>query len=107
MTDQEKAVDLYEKILEKVEDVRKDVRGNFLKMLGIMLVAVGLMMTGGGVTLKSMLDRTEVNSKEIVKLRIEQGVDEERDINIKDKQKTVIVGLIEACGNKKYICEKP
>jgi cell division protein FtsX len=105
MTDQEKAVDLYEKILEKIEDVRKDVRANFIKMLSIMLSACALILTGGGVSLTAMLNRTVANSEEIVKIRIEQGIDNERDKNIENAQKVEIVGLIKACGEKTYICK--
>jgi cell division protein FtsX len=105
MTDQEKAVDLYEKILEKIEDVRKDVRANFIKMLSIMLAACALILTGGGVSLTAMLNRTVANSEEIVKIRIEQGIDNERDKNIENAQKVEIVGLIKACGKKTYICQ--
>lgn len=88
MTEQE--ISYQERILEKIEgirkdvrenmeDVRKDVRGNFLKMLTIMLGAFALVFTGGGLAINTMLARSEANHKDIVELKIDQGKDKERD----------------------------
>lgn len=102
----EQPMEIYEKILDKIEDVRKDVRASFLKTLTIMLGVIALFMTGGGITMTAMLNKAEKNQDEIVKLKVEQGVKKERDRFIQNTQATEIVNLIEACGKKKYTCDK-
>jgi hypothetical protein len=104
MTEQE--ISYYEKILEKIEDVRKDVRGNFLKMLSIMLGAFALILTGGGVSMNAMLSQAESNQKEIIDIKVEQGIKKERDRFIEKTQETVIAKLAAACSKKKYVCEE-
>lgn len=102
MTEQEP----YEKMLDKFEDLRKEIRQNFLKMLAIMVAALGLIAIGGKMSLDPLINAMEKSREEIVELKVEQGVKKERDRFIQNTQATEIVNLIEACGKKKYICKE-